>query len=349
LLGENRLVMADGWSPRNQRAFAILNGIEAEGWPSLSDAQVEDWSGGLNRQSFWIANSRAPNLSYINHKFQSGDSDFNANAQFPFATHRLVFAGAVFTDSAICYSLLPPVEKGELVGIWDELWMGQEQKVGWLGKPATSAIHLAEKQGDLLAKLTLQELLARFQGVGLNFSLDSNAVKIAANDVNTNTMRFRIALPTNGADLVVAFNAKAAPSHGNAPEVARMAQINFGTNAASALWINQNAFKYYHYRGDVRGDQVELDFEVEGSEPLWLSKIAAYAYPDAMYREFENGLVIANPSLRAFTFDLPALFPNKTWRRLRGSSLQDTKTNDGSVVAGAITLGARDALFLVRA
>jgi hypothetical protein len=346
-LGENRLMLADGWSPRNQRAFGILNGIEAEGWPSLSDTQVDDWSGGLNRQAFWIANSRAPTFSYINHKFQTGTGDFDNKTEFPYATHRLVFAGATFTDSAICYSLLPPVEKGEIVGIWDELWKGQEQQVGWLGKPLASAIHLAEKQVNLL-KLSPQELLARFQGTGLNIALDGNTIRIVANDANANAIRFKITLPANNVDLVVAFTAHAAPSHGNAAEIARMAQVSFGASQPSALWINQNAFKYYHSRSDARGEQVEWHFEIEGGEPLWIDNLAAYAYPDAMYREFENGLVIANPSLHPFAFDLPRLLPNKAWRRLRGSPLQDPKTNDGTIISGAVTLAARDALFLRR-
>lgn len=339
-LGEDRLILADGWNARNQRAFGILNGIEAEGWPSLSDARVDDWSGGINRQTFWVAHARAPRFSYINHKFNIGEGDFNNKTEFPYATHRLVFAGAVFTDSAICYSLLPPAEKNDLVGIWDELWMGQAQRIGWLGKPLAPAVHLAERQTDLLAKLSPPELRARFQGAGMSITLEGDALKIAANDPNATVLRFALTLPTNGADLVVVFAARAAS------DIARLAQINFNRDEASPFWINPNAFKFYHYRGDVRGDAVELHFEIEGGAPVWLSRIAAYAYPDAMYREFENGLVIANPSLRAFTFDLPALFPNKNFRRLRGSALQDPKTNDGSVVSGAVALGARDALFL---
>ncbi len=341
-LGDDRLILADGFHARNQRAFGILNGIEAEGWPSLSDARVDDWSGGLNRQSFWVANARAPGFSYINHKFHNNDGDFDNKAQFPYATHRLVFAGAVFTDSAICYSLLPPAEKNELIGIWDELWMGQEQKIGWLGQPLAPAIHLAETQTDWLANLSPSELLARIQGAGLNIARDGDAIKISASDPKTNALRFTLTLPTQGADLLVVFTARADAT------IARLAQINFNRDEASALWVNQNAFKFYHYRGDVRGETVELHLEIEGDAPLWLSRLAAYAYPDVMYREFENGLVLANPSLRAFTFDLAKLLPNRMWRRLRGSPLQDPQTNNGARVAGAVTLGARDALFLVR-
>ena len=47
----------------------VLNGIESEGFPNLSDWEMHDWSGGLNRHAFWDANARAPALNYINHKF----------------------------------------------------------------------------------------------------------------------------------------------------------------------------------------------------------------------------------------------------------------------------------------
>lgn len=175
----------------------------------------------------------------------------------------------------------------------------------------------------------------------MNVERENDALKITAR--GTNVLRFALTLPTNGTDLLVVFTARAAG------DIARLVQIHFGTDEPSAFWVNQNAFKFYHYRGDVRANSVELNFEVEGNAPFWLERVAAYAFPDAMYREFENGLVLANPSLHSFTFDLPALFPNKTWRRLRGSLQQDPQTNDGSRVQGALTLPARDALFLVRA
>ena len=36
-LGPGRLVMADGWNAGDQRAFGVINGVETEGFPSLSD------------------------------------------------------------------------------------------------------------------------------------------------------------------------------------------------------------------------------------------------------------------------------------------------------------------------
>ncbi|MBM4044166.1 MAG: hypothetical protein FJ279_03560 [Planctomycetes bacterium] len=113
-------------------------------------------------------------------------------------------------------------------------------------------------------------------------------------------------------------------------------------------WVNDADFTSGFYFSDIRSSQVDLEFIVESSEPVWLRDLAAYAHPDATYREFERGLVVANPSPRPYTFDLERLFPGKRFRRLKATANQDTKTNDGSAVAGRLTLEPKDALFLIR-
>ena len=77
-----------------------------------------------------------------------------------------------------------------------------------------------------------------------------------------------------------------------------------------------------------------------------LSEITAHAAPDAMAREFEGGVVLANPSSRAHRFDLGALFLGVRLRRLQGSPEQDPRTNNGRPVGAAVEIGPRDALFL---
>lgn len=56
----------------------------------------------------------------------------------------------------------------------------------------------------------------------------------------------------------------------------------------------------------------------------------------------------ANPSSHSFTFNLAKLFPGETFRRLKATPGQDEKTNNGEAVGAAVTLGAKDALFLVK-
>ncbi|MCP5113845.1 MAG: hypothetical protein GY953_23685, partial [bacterium] len=150
----DKLLLADGMSRRNQRAFQILNGIESEGFPTLGDIAMRDWSGGLNRHYFWDANAREPKFNYINHKFvyrTPGKKVPNYRPEVPFGTHRTVFAVSTFTNAAVCFSYSPEAEEGEMIGIWDEFRMGTAKKLGWLGKPAGPAARMAEQTPDLLA------------------------------------------------------------------------------------------------------------------------------------------------------------------------------------------------------
>lgn len=102
------------------------------------------------------------------------------------------------------------------------------------------------------------------------------------------------------------------------------------------------------YFSQVKSKTVDLEIEVEGSEPVWIFELGAYHHPDAMYRQYEHGLVLANPAPRPYSFDLGQLLPGQRFRRLQATPGQDTKTNDGSLVGTVITLGPKEGLFLVR-
>jgi hypothetical protein len=354
-LGDDRLILADGWSERHQRAFGILNGIESEGWPALSDFTVQDWSGGLNRHFFWARNSRAPAFSYVNHKYTlPGEKPGERAPEVPYNVHRLVFAAALFTDSAITYSLAPPPEPGERVGIWDELKMGTKNELGWLGSPRGPAVRLAAQGRDLLGgrgKPISRDLLSRWKGEGVRFSLKDGRLWVTAADPHAQEMRFRMTdVPTQGPDLFVSVDVKAEPLRRAPAEVARVLRVGIAASSEppSVMWVNRAEFPAGYYFPDVKGRTLALEFVVEGAEPVCIGKIAAYAHPDAMYREFERGGVLANPSPRPYVFDLSKLFPGQKLRRLQGSPRQDTATNDGSAVSGPLKLGPKEGLFLVK-
>ena len=113
-------------------------------------------------------------------------------------------------------------------------------------------------------------------------------------------------------------------------------------------WLNQRAFESTFYFWNIKSPDVDIEVVVEGSEPVWLLDLTAHAHPDGIYREFEQGLVLANPSFHPYTFDLHRLLPGASFRRLRGSSDQDPETNNGQPVGGTLRIPPRDALFLVR-
>ena len=113
-------------------------------------------------------------------------------------------------------------------------------------------------------------------------------------------------------------------------------------------WVNNIDFQSGFYFSNVESSQVDLEFVIEGSEPLWIGRVQAYAHPDAMYREFEHGLAVANPSPQPYVFDLDKLFPGQRFRRLQGTRTQDPIANNGAPVRRQLNLGPKEGLFLIR-
>ena len=113
-------------------------------------------------------------------------------------------------------------------------------------------------------------------------------------------------------------------------------------------WVGETAFDARFYFRNVESKAVDLAFELEGGAALWIERLTVHHAADTMIREFGHAVVIANPSRHRETFDLATLIPGCGLRRLRGSSRQDTRANNGQPVTGSVTLGERDALFLVK-
>ncbi len=118
--------------------------------------------------------------------------------------------------------------------------------------------------------------------------------------------------------------------------------------ATSMTWAGVRPFTSTFTFRDVRSLTVDLTLTLDGPETVTLVRLAAHPRPDAMYRVFEHGLVLANPSRRPLTVDPGELTPGRSYRRLTGTATQDPATNNGEAVAGPLTLGERDALFLQR-
>jgi hypothetical protein len=360
-LGEDILILADGMSERNQRAFGILNGIESEGWPHLRDHKIVDWSGGLNRHFFWDKNGRVPVFNYINHKFNipTGEPGVVRRAEVPFHIHRLVFAAGMFTNSAICYSFAPKNDPDGQFGVWDEFRMGKDKRLGWLGKPLGPAVRVATGEPDLLkgkGKPIGSDFLKRFGGSGVRFKEERGSVQVTAVNPKASEIRFRLSnVPCSGPDLFILVTAHGEAMRGYPPEVARLMYVGAALkdkptrkDTRFMTWVGDKEFVSGFYFSNINSSQVDLEFVVEGSEPVWISKIRAYAHPDVIYREFEHGLVVANPSPRQYMLDLDRFFKGQIFRRLEGHPTQDTACNDGSIAKGTLHLGPKEGLFLIR-
>jgi hypothetical protein len=363
-VGEDIILTADGGTPRAQRAFGYLNGIESEGWPWLGDWEIRDWSGGLNRHIYWRRHGRKPVFNFFNHKYTMAGAEPGSRRKpdVPFSTHRLVFVAAQCVDAAICYSYPPTKEKGESYGIWDELRKGTENETGWLGEPVAHTLRLAYAHGDVFqaeGRNMRPGFVRRVQGDGCDVELQGRALRIASRDRVAKSLRFRISnVPAAGPDLVLRVNMQGAPLRGIPAGVPRIAWVRLlpPRGAAPDEWRSQRfmtfvgskRFDSSFYFRDLQEDRLDFEFEIEGGGEVWLRDVIACPNPDVLVREFEHGLVLANPAHHPVSVDVGHFFPRTTFRRLRGSSQQDPATNNGKRVGKKVTLGALDGLFLVK-
>lgn len=114
-------------------------------------------------------------------------------------------------------------------------------------------------------------------------------------------------------------------------------------------WVGGEAFRSGFYYPHIQTDEVDLTFDIEGNEPVMIRSISVHAHPDTIFRLFENGMVLANPSRSPHGFDVARFSPGRAYRRLLGTANQDTQTNNGQPVGERVTLGDRDGLFLLKA
>ena len=168
-------------------------------------------------------------------------------------------------------------------------------------------------------------------------------------------MKFSIKdIETSSPDLFASFKINGEPL-GNYPKVVGRElksgiQVNIEEPAELKFttWFNQIDYRVGIYFRDITSEKLELILEIEGGEPVWISDLTIHSFPDVMIREFENGIVLINPSKHDHTFNLTSLFPNNTFKRLTASSNQDVSFNNGRKESGSLKLNAIDAIFLIK-
>ncbi len=371
-LGKDRLILSDS-NATKLGPFDTLNGMELEGFSRIEKFGV---SAIMNKLRAFRQFGRSPAFSYLNHKEWTNGRKWS---EVPFKYHRYVMATMVMADAAITHFASIKPDAGELFGTFDELQMGVEHEYGWLGQALGDAVPLASLTENLLHGATTAQLLQRLEPVeGTKLSLENGALRLASGkgsiELRTkgevsqwpdhpdllphpDLIGFsldNIALPPSGSDLFVRIRSKGQGSSvALAQNYRRAARVEIGDEAMkepmkTTAFVTQEWFDATYSFSELRGGKKKLQFSAEGVEPVWIERIEVFAHPNVMLREFENGVVLVNMSERPYSFDLEKLTHGKRFRRLRGSSHQDPKTNDGSLVTGPVTLEAHDGLFLLR-
>jgi hypothetical protein len=384
-LGPEKLILSDGQlTNRAQRGFGYLNGVESEGYSDIYDVELDHLSKGENVFSYWKKNSAAPSANYVNFKYhESGKlrprntfEEPNLSEDMSYQKTRLALASALFTDSAFTYSMQwsPPGvlwrEGGVTVRVFDELWKGTEQVPNWLGQPLGEAVHMApRKNPDLFegrGRTWPDPFVGRFEGERVTFSRAGSerrptmAVRYVGTHASRVALRRRWSFALPGIevprkDLFVFLRLRAEPLEGYPASIPRCVDVHAvpsgGIPDAANMeftWAASGYFDASFFFQDVGPGNVDLRFEVEGGQPVYFETLRAHSGRNGRYREYEGGVVFANPSTRAYTFNVRRLFPGVRLRRLQGSENQDPLTNDGSLLGDTLTLSAKNALFVAR-
>lgn len=362
-LGPSKLILADGGLSHAQREVSLLNGMEAEGFSTPNnDPYLKDWSSNINRFLYWKqAREQLFEFNYVVHK------DTSLPEPYPMNLTRLVLSATQALGLGVTSTLRPVSEPGERDGVWDELKRGTDNVNYWLGRPRGAMQRLAFESPDLLNGKGL-EMTADFLNAWISengvVNYDNGNMRIDSSSSEESSIQIRLpldalnpSLVVPDGDLFVKFKTRAEPLEGwpvhmpRAIEVrVRGRQINDET--ADRLYgytgVASDVESAFYYRNAGSSAEIEIDLTFEGTGSVWISDFSLHSYPDVLVREFENGIVLANPSLTDYTFDLASLFPERSFRRLTGSVRQDPITNSGLPVGATVTVGPRDGLFLIK-
>ncbi|MGH8794359.1 MAG: hypothetical protein ACRDXX_17135 [Stackebrandtia sp.] len=383
---DGKLLLADGMHPEvHQRNFDSYNGMESEGFPVHRDNKIGDWSGAMNQHRFWASRvGEDSHFSYIVHKYITGN--VIGVDDFAYAKARLVaaasaIAGVTFALGSDEYTP-PPVKDDEnnaWVRVFDELWRGKDQEPNWLGQPRGEARHLGAEADDLLEGNGLDwndDYIKDIQGKdatvervdgSLRVSWDADA-EPASHNGDTGAAFRTVTIPVTNPhpgdeDLFVELSLSGDPVEGYPETIARRVRLRAyvgdvelpvgeGKAARYAVtWVDDKAFTARFLFRSAEAGEVTLVLAAEGDADVTLHRLTVHAATDTVFRRFQGGVVLANPSDRKREFDLSQLTYGD-FRRIDGNEEQkdegDYWVNDGTDVENPIVeLQPYDGLFLV--
>jgi hypothetical protein len=348
-IGASKLLLGDGSRFDNQRNFDNFNGMENEGFPHSKDLYADDWSDGINRNAFWLANHYNPGFTYYVNKYREDIVPINLI--------RLTLAAGPLLNIPVAMSTWPTdsiTTDASPYELWDELVKGASHQFGWLGQPAADTVHTAKNTSDVLngdGVAVNTTFLNKFSGSGMSFVKDGSAMKVTSNGSPMIFTLNNVAL--TGPDMTMFATIHGDAVTGRPAGEGRLMTVTVKKDDGTVIkdmgtFLNQTDFEADFYAKGIDVTNVDIEFEVEGTEPLWISGLTIHEAPDTVYREFDNGVVFANPSDQSYSFNLASLFPGLSFHKISGTSAQDPTTNDGSALGSTLSIPSLDGLFIVK-
>ncbi len=349
LLGDEKIIIADGGVDYSQRAVDLLNGMEAEGLCSWNDVYKE-FSKPLSIFSYWKKHVQYPDMSYVTHK-DLMEGGYLSNRE------RLAMGTAACLELAVNTFKRRPSNEGYFTGLPDELIKGVENQANWLGKPTGSLIQMAFLANDILEGKSFSHFSGNITTEGCTATVTDTSLMVSSNGgTGPMTVTLKgIRLPPG--DVTISFDSMALDSlPGFKPVIPRQIFVSLPgskTNPhTSNRVLNYMGTETYYpcafYFREAGDALVDIKIEIEGNGRISLKNLMLFNAAQAICREFENGVVLVNPSLEHYQFNLANLFPGKRFKRLTSTSTNEEQVNNGSLVNQQVTVPPIDGLFLIR-
>ncbi|BDS06299.1 hypothetical protein NT6N_13390 [Oceaniferula spumae] len=361
-VGPEFVLVSDSSGIKHQRAVGVLNGMESEGFPFHHDA-FRSFSTPLNHFSYWkkFGEKKYPfNFSAVKYK---------EKADLPKATQYSRFAIGASVCADIFATRYMVEDKKRFTPI-DELTAGVRNEPKWLGKALGPMIRVEDSAPDLFdgAAFT-KEFLSKVEVKDGSYTVDDKGVLRLNGNGKKSTDPIVLTIkdiPRPSGDIVVSCDVKSESSL--VPEVKNFdvpryltAKVdglpdypnpirnnsffnNLGGTFGPLGFINQRF--YFRDLGAGKGDTITLHLTFENQGGVEFKSLQLLAASQAMAREFENGVILVNPSFDTYTFDLTKLFPNYTggYRFIKGAQ----SPNNGEPITDAtnVRVQSMDSLFL---
>ncbi len=348
-LSEDKIIVGDGGVDYGMRAVGVASGMESEGLCDWSDSYKE-YAKPLSIFNYWNTYGIDNSFSYVTNK------DTKGTFQDQKKRERMVLATATCLGISFNSFIDTPSSKKFRYGILDELNKGVEDELYWLGGPISDLIYVEDEEA-FNRKLILRNL--DIETVNCTTIIKNNDLIISSTENDANIeMKVRLKnIELLKGDLILSFDAKAKDSLiGFKPIVPRQIYANTealqDTENTSASVLNYiNSIEYlpckFYYRKVTPG-KADLEIVIEGGGEATIRNVQISNSQLALTREFEHGVVLVNPSLEPFTYNLDKLFPESKFKRLTASPLQDNKVNNGKAVEKSVTLPGLNGLFLIK-
>ena len=345
------------------RLHRLFNGMESEGFCHHNDSYNKDWGSALN----WWQYTTQWNTGEYPYLFCIPKyNDLDLPIGDPATRSLQLMNNAAGCILGITMRHNPVIDPSGAPYIddkhaYDEFRRGVDKVFQWLGVPAGEIIRPALNSPDVLAGAGLGAAGWTPTEGTTSVVSDPQGIRISgdpSNHSSTATMGVSysgITIPEG--DLLIRFEAMGEAFTHFPRDVARYIKVTVdGRQASQWNYDEQQAIftagdftenaVFYRGAGAPGGSTVTLNLTIEGTSDVILRNFSVHNATDVLLREFENGIVLCNPSENPYTFDLASYFPGKSFVRIQGQSYDDPITNDGTQVDDTVQLAAHSGLFL---